>query len=249
SSYINLVIVFFMLMAGINFNLHMRWLTGKVRWILWEPEFRFFILLIFGTSLITALALIMGQGTAIGKAIEHSLFTVVSLLTTTGYGTEDFNLWPSAIQLILVMLMFIGGMAGSTGGGIKVVRIQVLFKKARLELRRMVHPNAVLPVKLGRRIVSSDIVANITGFIILFLLIQALATLVVAAFGYDIVTSFTAVTASLSNIGPGLGGVGPTSNYAWLHPVVKVVLSFCMLLGRLELFTVLVVMTRGFWRV
>jgi trk system potassium uptake protein TrkH len=145
--------------------------------------------------------------------------------------------------------MFIGGMAGSTGGGIKVVRIQVLLKRARLELRRMVHPNAVLPVKLGQRIVQRDIVFNITGFIILFLMIQTLATLVVAAFGYDMVTSFSAVTASLSNIGPGLAAVGPTENYSWMHPVVKVVLSFCMLLGRLELFTVLVVMTRGFWRV
>ncbi len=249
STYVNLVIVAFMLLAGINFNLHIRWLTGRWGWMIRESEFRFFILTVVIFTLVTAVILVLSRGYDPGNALEHSLFTTVSLLTTTGYGTENFDLWPHLIRFMLIGLMFIGGMAGSTGGGIKVVRIQVMLKKARLELRRMVHPEAVLPVKLGRRIVSSDIVANITGFIILFIMIQTLATLIVAAFGYDMVTSFSAVTASLSNIGPGLAGVGPTGNYAFLHPVVKLLLSFCMLLGRLELFTVLVLMTRGFWRV
>jgi trk system potassium uptake protein len=249
STYINLVIVFFMLLAGVNFTLHMRWLKGRFSWMTREPEFRFYIVLIALVTVLTAGTLILVQGQDVGYAFEHSLFTTVSLITTTGFGTADFNLWPVLIQFILIGLMFIGGMAGSTGGGIKVVRVQVLLKRARLELRRMVHPNAVLPVKLGQRIVKRDIVINITGFIILFLMIQTLATLVVAAFGYDMITSFSAVTASLSNIGPGLSAVGPTANYSWMHPVVKVVLSFCMLLGRLELFTVLVIMTRGFWRV
>jgi len=249
STYINLVIVVFMLLAGVNFNLYLKIIHGRLRSVFHDEELRFYLGFVAVLTLIIAVTLILRGDLSGGRALEHSLFTTVSIMTTTGYATLDFDLWPHLARALLLLAMFLGGMAGSTGGGVKTVRIVVLLKNARYELRRMLHPQAVFRIKLGKRQVADSIIANITGFLALFIMILVAATLAVSAGGVDLVTSFSAVLAALSNIGPGLGGVGPTANYAFLNDYAKLVLTACMLLGRLELFTVLVIFTRGFWKV
>lgn len=249
STYVNLIITLFMILAGTNFLLHVALVNKRFKKVKQDDELKFYLGTILVFALIISGSLVLQQGLRPGRALEHGLFATVSLMTTTGYGTLDFNLWPPLTHFLLLTLMFIGGMAGSTGGGIKVVRIHVFIKKARYSMRRMLHPNALFPIKLGRRLVADSIVDNIIGFVILYMLIQMVGTYVVAAFGYDLVTSFSAVLASLSNVGPGLALVGPAENFGFFHPLVKVLLAFCMIIGRLELFTVLVIFTRGFWKI
>ncbi|MDH4026883.1 MAG: TrkH family potassium uptake protein, partial [Desulfuromonadales bacterium] len=248
SVYIDWIITIFMFLAGVNFSLHYLALRGKIGDFIRNEEFLFYSsLVIVGTALITMLN--MG-GTYPGflDNLRYSAFQVVSIITTTGFGTADYELWPVLCQYLLVFFMFIGGCAGSTGGGMKVARILLLFKHAQVQVYRLIHPRAVRLVKLGDRPVDKDVMQSILGFFALYLGVFVAASFIMAATGMDLNSAGGSVIATLSNIGPGLGSVGPVDNFAHVPAIGKLVLAFCMLLGRLELFTVLVLVFPSFWR-
>ncbi len=185
---------------------------------------------------------------SIEKSFRDALFQVVSIVTTTGYATADYIRWTPILGFLIFVLMFFGGSAGSTGGGIKIVRIVILFKNSAKEFKRLLHPNAILPVRLNHHAVSSEIVANILAFIVFYILTFVVGTMILAALGVDFDTSMGATIACLGNIGPGIGQVGPSGNFFFLPTTAKWTLSFLMMLGRLELFTVLLIFYPGFWR-
>jgi trk/ktr system potassium uptake protein len=248
SAYIDWVIIFFMFLAGVNFSLHYHALRGRLREFFRNEEFRWYLIITLGS---TALLVYLNQGTvytSLTDNLRYSAFQATSILTTTGFGTADFELWPVMAQYLLVSLMFIGGCAGSTGGGMKVARILLLFKHVQVQLFKLIHPKAVRLVKLGDTPVDRDVMQSILGFFALYIGVFVGASFLMAATGLDLVSAGASVIATLSNIGPGLGSVGPVDNFAHITDFGKVVLTFCMLLGRLELFTVLVLIFPSFWK-
>lgn len=246
--YTQYIITLFMILAGTNFTLHYLALHRRFN-KLWEnQEWKVYMMIIFLVSVFIAVGLIINQEYAIEPAFRDSLFTVVSILTTTGFVTVDYLWWPSYLWMFLFLLMFVGGSAGSTGGGVKVVRHLLLIKNSWIELKRAIHPNAIIPVKFNGKGVSQDIIFNVMGFFLIYLLVFTAGTLVMSLIGYDFETSIGATIASLGNIGPGIGGVGPVENYGFFSTMAKWVLSFLMLLGRLELFTVLIILSPAFWK-
>jgi trk system potassium uptake protein len=247
SAYIDGVITLFMLVCGINFALHLQLLRGRPL-VLWrDPEFRFFGWLVLVFTGVAVVFLYADYG-SVGQALRHGMFQVVSILTTTGYGTADYALWAPVIQAILLSCMFIGGCAGSTAGGMKCMRILLLLKQAYRELMRLIHPHSVSQLKLGGRIVKPEVLSGIFGFFVLFIGLFVVSSFLLAAMGVDVLTSFAAVAATIGNIGPGLGGVGPAENYALIPQAGKVLLTLCMLLGRLEIYTVILLLVPEFWR-
>ena len=248
-AYHQYIIIIFMTLAGANFSLHYRALAGRPGVFLKDPEFRFYIGLILLFFVFTALWLIpSGIFKTLEETLRHSLFQVVSIITTTGYATADFELWPPLTQAILLFCMFVGGSAGSTGGGIKALRLLLLLKHAHRELKQLIHPHAVYRVKLGGATVSDEVLNTIWGFLGLYLVLATCAFAALTAMGLDLITSFSAVLATIGNIGPGLGMVGPVDNYAALPLAAKWVLIGCMLLGRLEIYTVVILLIPEFWR-
>lgn len=248
SPYIHYVIIFFMILAGANFSLHYRFLRGE-RKVYWRnTEFMYYLSIIGLATVLIGIDTYLNVYNNFAKAFQDTLFQVVSIQTTTGYGTADYEQWAFSSQYILLVLMFIGGSAGSTGGGMKVIRIHLLIKYVFSEFTRLVHPHAVVPVRLRKVAVPRDVVTNVLGFFILGILIYVLGVFILTAFGLDLVTSFGATAATLWNIGPGLGTVGPTDNYAHLPFLAKWLLSFYMLMGRLEIFTVIVLFSPSYWR-
>jgi trk system potassium uptake protein TrkH len=246
--YTQYIITLFMILAGTNFTLHYLALHRKFN-KLWEnQEWKVYMMIILLVSLFIAGGLIIFQDYGIEPAFRDSLFTVVSILTTTGFVTVDYLWWPTFLWMFLFLLMFVGGSAGSTGGGVKVVRHLLLIKNSWIELKRAIHPNAIIPVKFNGKGVSQDIIFNVMGFFLIYVLVFAAGTLVMSLLGYNFETSIGATIASLGNIGPGIGGVGPVENYGFFSGIAKWVLSFLMLLGRLELFTVLIIFSPAFWR-
>ena len=248
SLYIESVVILFMIVAGINFSLHFQLLRGRPLALWRDPEFRFYgsVILIF--TLVSTASVYREVYAGLGQALRYSAFQVVSICTTTGYATADFELWTPLTQSMLLFLMFLGGSAGSTAGGMKCMRIMLLLKHSYRELFRLIHPRAVAQVKLGRQIVHDQVLQSIWGYFILFLGLFVLAALSLAAMGVDVQTSFAAVLACIGNIGPGLGTVGPSENYAHLPAMGKWVLTLCMLLGRLEIYTVIILFVPEFWR-
>ncbi len=248
SLYVESVIVVFMVLAGMNFALHFHALRGR-RKVYWKSEeVRFYLSLILGTTaLIAAANMVSGTYTNLGSNLRDTLFQVVSIITTTGFGTADFDGWVPVCGVMLVALMFVGGCAGSTGGGIKVIRFLLFFKYARLQLRQLIHPRQVLTVKLEEAKVANDVLIAILGYFGIYLVFFLVASLLVTGCGVDIVTGLTAVIATLNNIGPGLHLVGPTQNFGHLPAAAKLVLIFCMLAGRLELYTVVILLTPEYW--
>jgi len=248
SAYIDYVITFFMIVAGLNFALHFQLFRGKPL-VLWrDPEFRFFIILVFLLTVVVTLSVQGSNYPSWADAARFSVFQVASIITTTGFATADYELWLPLPQGVLLLCMFIGGCAGSTAGGIKCMRVMLLFKHSYRELFRLVHPRAVLPLKFGAKLVKEEVVASIWGFFVLFIALFVLSSLALTAMGVDVLTSFAAVVACIGNVGPGLGEVGPVNNYSGIPALGKWVLSFCMLLGRLEIYTVLVLFMPEFWR-
>ncbi len=248
SAYIDGIITLFMFLAGINFSLHYHALRGRPREFFRNEEFRLYLAITLGAI---AALVYFNQGTAyasLPENLRYSAFQVASILTTTGFGTADFELWPLPAQFLLVLLMFVGGCAGSTSGSVKVARILLLFKHVRNQLFKLIHPKAVRLVKLGETPVDRDVMQAILGFFALYLGIFVGASLLMTATGMDILSAATAVIATLGNIGPGLGSVGPMDNFAHVSSFGKGVLTCCMLLGRLELFTVLVLLFPSFWK-
>ena len=248
SAYIDWVIIFFMLLAGTNFSLHYRFLRGDLRVYWRNQEFLFFLSLIGLASIVIGWDTFFHHYRDFPLALRKSVFQVVSILTTTGYGTADYEQWSFNSQFILFLFMFFGGCAGSTGGGIKIMRVHLLVKFVFSEITRLVHPRAVVPVRIGPTVVSREMAANVLGFFILFMVLFAVGVFIMSAMGLDLLTSFGAVAATLGNIGPGLGAVGPTDNYAHIPLAGKWVLAFFMLMGRLEVYTVLVLLSPSFWR-
>lgn len=248
SAYIDHVVIVFMLLAGTSFALHYRLLRGDLRAYFRSPEFLFFLSIIGIAVLIIGLDTYLEHYRDIGEAWRRTLFQVTAILTTTGYGTADYEEWAFTSQFVLFILMFIGGCAGSTGGGMKVVRVHLLVKVVFNEFTHLIHPHAVRPVRIGRNTIPGDVIWNVVGFFITFMLIFVAGVLVMSALGLDMATSFGAVAATINNIGPGLGDVGPTDNYAQIPTAGKWILSFLMLVGRLEVFTVIILFSPSFWR-
>lgn len=248
SLYIDLVIITFMFIAGTNFTLHYHAFTGKIRAYWRDREFLFYSNILLIMIIIISASLIITGRYPFGQALRYGVFQVVSITTTTGYGTADFELWSKSSQLILLLLMFVGGCAGSTGGSVKILRIMLVIKHANTELKKLVHPNAVIPVRIGDKPIAPEVVTNILAFFLLYIFIFAAGSVLMAAMGLDLVSAIASVAATLGNIGPGLGTIGPTDNYAHIPLVGKLLLTFFMLLGRLELYTVLVLFTKSFWR-
>jgi trk system potassium uptake protein TrkH len=248
SVYIDVVIIVFMLVAGVNFSLHYRWLHGNFRAPWRDPEFRFFLGAVLALVTISTVSLFGSVYQRFDEALRYSAFQVVSIVTTTGFVTADYERWTPLTQAILLFCMFLGASAGSTGGGIKCLRIMLLVKHCSQELFRLIHPRAVTQVKSGGRLVPAEVMGSIWGFFFLYLGLFLLASFMVAAAGVDVLTSFAAVAATIGNIGPGLGGVGPVDNYAHLPALAKWILAMCMILGRLEIYTVIVLLLPEFWR-
>ena len=241
------IIIVFMFAAGANFALHYRTLLGQGFALPKDEEFRAYTGIIVVATLLCVVFL-RPEIPDTMERIRHSLFQTLSIITTTGYASTDFQLWNDQSKMVLLLLMFIGGCAGSAAGGPKVVRQLLIARFTLLELRRTLHPRGVLPVKLGGRVVSDDVMRGVIVFFLFYLLVFAVCTLVVAAFGADLVTALTASIACLGNIGPGFNAVGPMANFADLHPVSKVVLTAAMWIGRLEVLTVLALLQLEVWR-
>ncbi len=248
SAYIDWVITLFMFLAGVNFTLHYLALQGRLGDFWRNEELRFYFFLVLGGTVVLTLFNRFSVYESTLDSLRYSAFQVVSIITTTGYATADYEFWPVVCQYLLVAAMFIGGCAGSTGGGMKVARVLLLFKHAHVQLYRLIHPRAVRLVKLGSRPVDKEVMQAILGFFALYIGIFVTASLVVAALGLDLLTAGTAVITALGNVGPGLGTIGPVENFAHLPALAKTILALCMLLGRLELFTVLVLVIPSFWR-
>jgi len=248
SAYIDVVITVFMFLAGANFTLHFRFLSGKIKTVLKDAEFRAYFLIFAISSLIIAIDLsIHHVFPGFFNSLRFAGFQSSSILTTTGFATADFSLWPYASQIVLLFLMFIGGCAGSTGGGIKVIRIIILAKMAFTEMRYLTNPKGVYSIFVNNKPIRKNVVYDTAAFVFLYLVIMIISFVVVGIGGYDITTSITATLATLGNIGPGFGLVGPALNYAFFPDWIKLWLAFIMLVGRLEVYTVLILFTRRFW--
>ena len=247
------IIIFFMILAGINFVLHYRVLQGRFREALSDVELRYFLGLVLLASL-AVFAALLGTPEAVraeGEAgiLRAAVFQVVSLLTTTGYATTNFELWPGLAQLTLMHLMVLGAMAGSTSGGVKSLRTLLSLRALRAMFMVAGHRNAVLPgVRYGGKPVPPEVISGVWTFFAAYILLISVASFAVAASGYDILTSLTAGLTAVGNVGPGLGEIGPYDHFAHLPSLVKLLLALCMIAGRLELFTLLVLLTPGFWR-
>ncbi len=248
SPFVQYVFIVFMFLAGTNFTLSYFALHLRFDKMLKNEEFRFYAVLILGFTLVIGLVLHFGGYLQGEPAFRHALFQVVSIMTTTGYATMDYLLWPPLVILLIFMLMFIGGSAGSTGGGIKVLRVMLLLKNSMLEFKRLIHPKAIVPVRFNNNTVQPEVIINILAFVSIYFIITVIGMITVSAMGYDLATSAGAVAATLGNIGPGLGMVGPVADYAHFNDFGKWFLSFLMLIGRLELFTVIILFSKSFWK-
>ena len=247
STYNQIVITVFMILFGVNFNVYYLLLTKKVVQAAKSEEVRYY----FGIIAVAIIAIAIntkGMYTSFGRAIQQAAFQVGSIITTTGYATTNFNVWPVLSKTILVMLMFVGACAGSTGGGIKVSRLMILCKSARKELQLYLHPNAVKKIKMDDKAIPHEVVRATNMFLFVYILIFVVSLLVISLDNFDMVSNFTAITATLNNIGPGLGAVGPTGNFGCYSYLSKVVMIFDMLAGRLEIFPLLLLFKRDTWR-
>lgn len=247
SPYLQYVLIVFMFLAGINFSLHYFAFKRRFKLVFSNEELKNYTYIILTAAIIIAIAIFLMQNISAEQAFRDSLFTVVSIITTTGFVSADYLLWPNHTWIIILLLMFIGGCAGSTGGGIKVVRIVLLFRNGKVELKRLIHPQAIIPVRLNGKSIPQNIIYNVLAFFLLYIVIFALGSLSVSLLGMDFNSSVGGAASCLGNIGPGLGTVGPVLNYGGTPQGAKWIFSLLMLLGRLELFTVLILFTRAFW--
>jgi len=249
SPLIEYIIIVFMIMAGMNFTWHYRlWRERHVRGFFSDVEIRAYLLVIGVVTAIVTFSLIVSSGYEWESALRAAMFQVASITTTTGFVTADYERWMPVCQLLLLMMMFVGGCTGSTAGGLKVYRFLLLRAVVNRQFRRIIEPRGVFALRLGGRVVPDATVYSLLNLVFLALLVFSAATLILAASGVDVLTSIAAVAASMFNIGPGLGDVGPTENYAHFTPLVKWALAVCMVCGRLEFFTSLVILMPAFWR-
>jgi trk system potassium uptake protein TrkH len=243
------IIIVFMFLAGTNFSLHYLALSGRWRAYRQDEEFRFYAsIVLVGTFMLVLVLASIQFYPRWHDTVRHALFQIVSILTTTGFGTSDYLLWPPLAHAVLLVLMTVGGCAGSTGGGIKVMRVFILLRHAKMELKKMLHPRAVFTLWFNNRALSPALLTNVLGFFLLYMVVYISGVLILTMGGRDIVTSVGATAATLGNIGPGIGLVGPSSNYSFMAGWEKWLLVMFMLIGRLEIFTVLVLFLPGAWR-
>ncbi len=245
---IHYIVILFMILAGTNFTLHYFAMHGQLGKMFSNEEFRAFLLVIVSLTLIIAAGLVINKHFPLEQSLREAMFTVVSILTTSGFVTSDYLSWPGVLWMLVFITMFIGGSAGSTSGGIKVIRQFMLLKNSWLELRRAIHPNAVLPLKYNRKSVPQEVIYKVMAFFLMYILIFGIGIIVISSLGYDFETSIGASISSLGNIGPAIGNVGPVDNFAFFSDVAKWFLALLMLVGRLELFTVLILFSPHFWR-
>jgi trk system potassium uptake protein TrkH len=248
SPYTQYIVVLFMILSGTNFTLHYLSLHGKFRDVWRNEEYRYYILFILGFAIVVGVCLAVFSSRSFEQGFRDALFQVVSIVTTTGFVTSDYLTWPVNLWVIIFLLMFIGGSAGSTGGGIKIARQILLLKNSALEFKRMIHPQAIIPIRFNGKVVSPEILHLVMAFFLFYLLIFFAGTFAMTLMGLDFDTSIGAAIASIGNIGPGIGAVGPVKNYAGLPIAAKWISAFLMLLGRLELFTVLILFSPSFWK-
>ena len=248
SGYIETVIAIFMIGSGVNFSLYYDAYKGRWRDIFKNSELRLYLTIVAASILFITLNLYGRIYHSFIETFRHVLFQVGSIITTTGYSTVDFDQWTTFSKGILFILMFVGGCAGSTAGAIKNIRLLVLFKMVKRELSKIMHPRAVIPVHVQGKMLSTDVVASITSFFFLYILIFLVGTLLISLEGIGLVSAASSVAATLGNIGPGFDFVGPTRTYSQFTDASKLLLSLMMLFGRLELFSVLIIMTPSFWR-
>lgn len=261
SAAVDIVVSIFMALFGVNFSLYYFVLKGNWKAALGNSEMRLYWGIMLGATVLIAINIMpnaaqgfyalseeVPTGGNFFTALRYSFFQVASVMTTTGYATADFNYWPQFSRVLLVAIMFIGASAGSTGGGIKVIRVQLLMKSMIRDIRRTVHPKSVNTVKLDGHTVDENILSGVQGFFFAYMFVLFISTIIVSLDGFSFETNFTAVVATLSNIGPGLGMVGPSGNFAAFSDLSKIVLSLCMLIGRLEVFPILMLVAPSAWR-
>ncbi|MCC5909994.1 MAG: TrkH family potassium uptake protein [Clostridiaceae bacterium] len=247
SSYIVLVIAFFMIVSGVNFSLYYDLYKRRWRGIIRNSELKLYLSIIAACVLLITINLNGKLYDSLFDTFKHALFQVASFITTTGYATTNYEEWTSFSRAILFFLMFVGGSAGSTGGGVKVIRLLILFKLVKREIAKILHPRAMIPVQINGKVISSDVVASVTSFFFLYLILFAVGTLLISLEGIGFLSASSSVAATLGNIGPGFEFVGPTQTYSQFTVPSKLFLSLLMLFGRLELFTVFILLTPSFW--
>lgn len=248
SVYIEMVTATFMLLFGVNFNLYFLLLIRRWRDVAKNEELRWYLGIVAAAVLSIALGIHKMYG-GFGIALRHAYFNVASIISTTGFCTVDYTLWPEYCKWVLVLLMFTGACAGSTGGGLKISRVAILAKAGGIEVKQTVRPRSVSRVQMDGRRVDTGAIKAVSVFFILYIFFLLLFTLIVSFDGYDLATNFTAALSCLSNIGPGMSLVGPTGNFDIFSPAVKAFLSFAMLIGRLEIYPILVLFSRHTWKV
>lgn len=249
SAYVDYVITIFTFIAGINFALVYRAITGDVKRLFSNEETRWYTFIVVGATLVVTAGLyVTGQNSSLEETLRVSLAQVVTVITSTGYTIGDYVAWGPFFTTVFLLLMFFGACAGSTCGGAKIDRLVVLAKNTRNEFYRVIHPNAILPVRVNGKAISHEVVSKILAFILVYVMVLIAGSTILTALGLSIEEAFGSTLSCLSNIGPGAGATGPTGNYAFIPDVGKWLLSFIMLIGRLELFTVLILFTRYFWK-
>ena len=248
SNYSQIVVTFFMILSGCNFTLLLITLVRNPMALFKNEEFQHFIIMIVGISALLATALYFMEDMNVGGALRSAFFSVASVLTTTGFAVSDYTLWPVGLWVVLLLLMFVGACSGSTSGGIKIIRHLIFTKNAFLELKRILHPNAVIPVKINGKSISKSVIYKTMTFVFVYFFIFVFGALILLSLGIDFNTSVGASVATLSNLGTGVGEVGPFGTYAFLPQVAKWVLAIFMLLGRVELFTLIAIFSRNFWK-
>lgn len=248
SVYVDVVITLFMFLAGINFAMHFRLLKGDTQSFFNNRETRFYTLITGISILIISFSLWIFDEYSIGSALRYGAFQVVAIITTTGFGTDDYELWYSFGAFFLFLLFFTGGCAGSTGGGPKMIRWMIIIRNSYREIKQIVHPKAVLPIRIGDKTVDPNIQRTVLSFFMLYLFVFGLGALIMATMGYGLESAIGASIACLGNIGPGWGEFGPTDNFAQIPYIGKWMLILMMMVGRLEIFTVLLLFTPAFWK-
>lgn len=248
SPFIHYVITVFMILAGMNFILYYKLITGKFTDILKNTELKVYLGIFLAATLMIAINIFGEVSKSFNESFRLAGFQAASILTTTGFSTDDFSKWPVFSKTVLFSLMFIGGCSGSTGGGIKVIRILTLFKLALNELKYFLHPRGIFNIKIDGNTVNKNIIYGVSGFFFIYITLLVSVALVVSSGGNDILTSFSSALVTLGNIGPGFGSIGPALNYSFFQDYIKWVLSFAMMAGRLELFTIMVFLSPLFWK-
>lgn len=248
SAYIDSVITLFMFLAGVNFSLYYYVYRGEVKKVLQDREFRMYAFVTFLFSVALSLSLWKLTEYDFLDSMRYGVFQAVSILTTTGFVIDDYELWPTLSSSLIFLLLIQGGSAGSTAGGIKIIHLLITLRFLKREMQLMLHPKAVIPVRLGTKVISNQVLYVVSSFVLMYFLASLLGAFLISAFGLDLITSFSAAFSCLGNVGPGFGTIGPVENFASMPDGAKWVQLLLMEIGRLEIFTVLIVFTRSFWK-